>query len=118
MSDLAGITRMGDRQRLAVFGSDMAKTRQPQDTSARLAARVLVLANAAIRTFDALAADRALAQLATTKAALPRQRLAELRALYTTHDPMLVSARVDKAARSTAFESFEFLSAYEEKRAA
>lgn len=86
----------------------MAKTRQPQNTSARLAARVLALASAATREINALAADHALAQRAAMMAALPRQRLAELRALYTTHDTMLANARVDKAARSTAFE---FLSA-------
>lgn len=89
----------------------MAKTRKSQDTSARLAARVLVLANATVRTFNALAAERALAQRAAITAALPRQRLAELRALYTTHDTMLTGARVDKVARSTAFE---FLSACDE----
>ena len=60
----------------------MPKTRKPQDTSPRLTARVLLLANGAMRAFDELAADRALAQRATAVAALPRQRLTELRALY------------------------------------
>jgi len=45
---------------------------------------VLLLANGTIRAFDELAADRALAQRATAVAALPRQRLTELRALYMT----------------------------------
>ncbi len=96
----------------------MAKTRQPQNTSPRLAARVSMLAHAAVRALDVLAAERALAQRAAVAAALPRQRLAELRGLYTTSDLVLTSVRVDKAARSTAFEGFEFLSDYEEKRAA
>lgn len=51
-------------------------------------------------------------------AALPRQRLDQLRALYMTHERVLVSVAVDRAARSRAFESSEFLSAHEEKRAA
>ena len=96
----------------------MAKTRQPQNTSTRLAGRFWRLASTAVRTINALAADRALAQRAATMAALPRQRLAEVRGLYTTPDSVLTSVRIDKAARSTAFESFEFLSDHEEKRAA
>jgi len=80
-----------------------------------------MLARAAERTFNAfnaLSADRALAQRAATMAALPRQRLGELRALYLTHERVLASVAVDKGARARAFESFEFVSAYEEKRAA
>lgn len=77
-----------------------------------------MLVSAGVRTFNALATDRALAQRAAVIAALPRQRLAELRALYTTHDTVLASVPVDKAERSAALESFEFPSAYEEKRAA
>lgn len=93
----------------------MATTRQPQNTSMRLAARFWTLASTTVRTINALAADRALAQRAATMAALPRQRLGEVRALYTTTDRVLASVRIDKAARST---SFKFLSDYEEKRAA
>lgn len=96
----------------------MAKARQPQTTSTRLAARFSMLANAAVRTLNALAADRALAQRAATVAALPRQRLGELRALYMTHERALASVAVDKGERSRAFESSKFLSAYDEKRAA
>ena len=96
----------------------MAKTRQPKNTSTRLAGRFWRLASTVVRTINALAADRALAQRAATMAALPRQRLAEVRGLYTTPDSVLTSVRIDKAARSTAFESLEFLSDYQEKRAA
>ena len=96
----------------------MAKTRQSQNTSTRLAGRFWRLASTVVRTINALAADRALAQRAATMAALPRQRLAEVRGLYTTPDGVLTSVRIDKAARSTAFESFEFLADHEEKRAA
>lgn len=93
----------------------MAKTRTSQDASARLAARLRVVANGAVQAFNALAADRALAQRAAATAALPRQRLAELRALYTntTHDPIAAGARVDQAAGSAAAE---FHSACEETR--
>ena len=84
MSAFAGITRIESRQHLAVFrGLHYGEDEKPQDTSALFATRVLVLANAAVQEFNALAADRALAQRAATAAALPRQRLAELRALYT-----------------------------------
>ena len=96
----------------------MAKTRQPKNTSTRLAARFSMLANAAARAFNALSADRALAQRAATMAALPRQRRGELRALYMTDERVLASVAVDRGARPRAFESSEFLSAYEEKRAA
>ena len=96
----------------------MAKTRPPQNTSTRLAARVSTLAHTAMRTLNALAADRALAQRAALTAALPRQRLTELRALYTTPDTVFASVRVDKAAQSVSFESYEFRSDYQEKRAA
>jgi hypothetical protein len=96
----------------------MAITRQPQNTSTRLAARFSLLANAVVRSVNALAADRALAQQAATMAALPRQRRGELRALYMAHERVLARVAVDKAARSRAFESSEFLSAYDEKRAA
>jgi hypothetical protein len=71
-----------------------------------------------VRTINALAADWALAQRAATMAALPRQRLAEVRGLYTTPDSVLTSVRIDKAARSTSFKSSEFLPDYQEKRAA
>ena len=91
----------------------MTKSRKPQDTSARFATRVLVLANAAVQEFNALAADRALAQRAAIAAALPRQRLAELRALYTAQAALPENARVHKLADSTAFE---FCSAYGETR--
>jgi hypothetical protein len=93
-------------------------TRQPQNTSTRPAARFSLLANAAVRSFNALAADRALAQRAATMAALPRQRRGELRALYMAHERALASVAVDQTARSRTLESSEFLSAYEEKRAA
>jgi len=83
-----------DSATLTLEGSDMAKTRQPQNTSTRLAARFNLLARTAVRTFNALSADRALAQRAATTAALPRQRLTELRALYTTHDTVLACIRV------------------------
>ena len=96
----------------------MAKTRQPPNTSTRLAGLFWRLASTAVRTISALAADWALAQRAATMAASPRQQLAEVRGLYTTPDGVLTSVRIDKAARSTAFESFESLSDYEEKRAA
>jgi hypothetical protein len=96
----------------------MAKTRQTRNAPTRLTGCFLTLAHAAVRTLNALAADRALAQRAATMAAQPRERLAELRGLYTTHEPVLASVRVDKAALSAAVESSEFLSAYEEKRAA
>jgi hypothetical protein len=96
----------------------MTTTKNPHHTSARIAARILALANGVTRAFNALAADRTLAHRAATMAALPRQRLAELRALYMTHDRVLASVAVDKAARSKAVESSEFLRAYEEKRAA
>lgn len=82
----------------------MVKTTKPQDRSARLATRVLVLANGAMRAFNELAAERELAQRAAAAAALPRQRLAELRALYTTHDTPAASARIDRAAPSPVFE--------------
>jgi len=51
-------------------------------------------------------------------AALPRQRRGELRALYMAHERALASVAVDQTARSRTLESSEFLSAYEEKRAA
>jgi hypothetical protein len=73
----------GDSASLSLENSNMPKTRKPQATSARLTARALLLANGAMRAFDALAADLALAQRATAVAALQRQRLTELRALYT-----------------------------------
>ena len=96
----------------------MAKTRQPQITATRLAARLSRLANTAVRIFNALTADRALAQRAATVAALPRQRLGELRALYMSHERVLASVAVDKGAQSGTFESSEFLPYYEERRAA
>lgn len=96
----------------------MAMTKRPQNTATRPAARFLMLANAAVRSFQALAADRALAQRAAAIAALPRRRLGELRALYMTHERVLASVAVDKTVRSRTFESPEFPSAYEEKRAA
>jgi hypothetical protein len=96
----------------------MAMTKQPQNTSTRPAARLSMLANAAVRSFNALSADRALAQRAATMAALPRQRRGELRALYVAHERALASVAVDKAARSRTVESSAFLSTYEEKRAA
>jgi hypothetical protein len=118
MSDFAGITRMGDRQRLAVFGGRHDDDETPQNTSTRLAARFSLLTNAAVQALNALAADRALAQQAATMAALPGQRLSELRALYMTHERVLARVAVDKGNRPRAFESSEFLSADEEKRAA
>ena len=96
----------------------MAKTRQPRNASPRLSGCFFTLAQAAVRTFNALAAERALAQRAAVMAAQPRKRLAELRRLYTTHEPVLASVRVDKAAPSSAFECSEFLCAHDEKRAA
>ena len=82
----------------------MAKTGKPHDTSAQLATRVLVLANGAMRAFNELTAERDLAQRAAAAAALPRQRLAELRALYTTHDTPAAGARIARAAPLPVFE--------------
>lgn len=95
-----------DSASLSLEGFDMPKAEKSRYAAAQLAARACVLANAAVRAFNALAADRALAQRAATAAALPRQRLTELRALYTTHESVPASARVDEAARSPAFELF------------
>ena len=67
----------------------MVKIRQPQHMSALLTVRALMLANAAARAFNTLAAERALAQRAATMAAVPRERLAEVRALYTAQDESL-----------------------------
>ncbi len=73
----------------------MTKTRKSADTPARPGARVLVLANTTVRVCSALAADGALAREAAVKASLPRQRLAELRALYTAQETMPDGGRVD-----------------------
>jgi hypothetical protein len=81
----------------------MAMTRQPQNTSTRLAARFSMLTNAAVQALNALVADWALAQRAATIAALPRQPRGELRALYMAHERALASVAVDKTARSRTF---------------
>ena len=54
-----------------------------------------------------LAADRALAQRATAAAALPRQRLAELRGLYTTHAGLILLLPTTNDARLKRVENMQ-----------
>ena len=61
----------------------MANTTQTQDSLIPLATQISILVDAAVRTIGELAEDQASAQRAAALAGLPRQRLAELRALYT-----------------------------------
>ena len=61
----------------------MANTIQTQNALIPLATHVSVLVDAAVRTIGELAEEQAVAQRAAALAGLPRQRLAELRALYT-----------------------------------
>ena len=68
----------------------MSKTHATPLSSLRLATSVAISAKAAFRAvtrgFGALATEHARALLATTKAALPRTRLTDLRAMYTGQD--------------------------------
>ncbi len=61
----------------------MANTIQTQNALNPLATHVSILVDAAVRTIGELAEEHASAQRAAVLAGLPRQRLAELRALYT-----------------------------------
>jgi hypothetical protein len=61
----------------------MTKAIQTLNGFGPLASRVSILVDAAVRTVRKLADDRARAQRAAILAGLPRQRLSELRALYT-----------------------------------
>lgn len=61
----------------------MTKAIQTPNAFIPLATGVLILVDAAIRAVGKFADDQACAQRAAMLAGLPRQRLAELRALYT-----------------------------------
>lgn len=78
----------------------MAKTIQTQNAFFPLATRVSILVDTALRTIGKLAEERARAQRAAILADLPRQRLAELRALYTQE---ATPARSDQPSGSAGF---------------
>lgn len=80
----------------------MTKAIQTLNGFVPLATRVSILVDAAVRTVRKLADDGARAQRAATLAGLPRQRLSELRALYT-EEAIPVRSQVNRAARP-AFE--------------
>ena len=64
----------------------MTKAIQTPNAFIPLATGVSILVDAAVRAVGKLADDQACAQRASILAGLPRQRLAELRALYTQDD--------------------------------
>lgn len=88
----------------------MQKSRKPQHTSIGLSHRLLALAQATAREFNALAADHGVADRATVMAGLPRQRLTEMRALYTLHAPPAntrieaITPRADAVINQRAFK--------------
>ena len=96
----------------------MPRTKQPDHRFAPLTTHVKGVAIRLMNILNDIAADRALAQRAATMASLPRQRLGQLRALYTTQERALTTTAVTKGAPPRVFESSEFLPPYEEKRAA
>ena len=96
----------------------MPRTKQPGHRFAPLTTHVKGVAMRLLNTLNGIAADRALAQRAATMAALPRQRLGDLRALYMTQERALSTTAVNKGAPPRVFESSESLPPYEEKRAA
>ncbi len=88
----------------------MTKAIQTLNGFVPLATRVSILVDAAVRTVRKLADDRARAQRAAILAGLPRQRLSELRALYTKRHP--VRSQVNRAARP----AFEHRAVYDQLR--